>query len=135
LKVIIDTNVLISGIFFNGLPFEILRKWQQGKFDLIISPAIFEEYNRVAQRLNKRYPDINIYPILRFIKNHSKSAHISKTVSNVCADPQDDKFFECAVNSDCTIIISGDKHLLDVSGVMNIDVLKPKEFIDRYFSE
>lgn len=129
MKVIIDTNVLISGIFFNGLPFEILRKWQQGKFDLIISPAIFEEYNRDARRLNKRYPDINIYPILRFIKNHSKSAHISKTVSNVCADLQDDKFFECAVNSDCTIIISGDKHLLDVSGVMNIDVFKPKEYI------
>jgi len=135
LKVVIDTNVLMSGIFFTGPPFEILQKWHQGKFEIVISPAIEEEYNRVAQRLNSNFPDIDIRSILEIIKNHSKSVNIFKKISNVCSDPHDDKFFECAVNSDCTLIISGDRHLLDASGFMNIRVLKPRDFLDKYFKK
>jgi predicted nucleic acid-binding protein len=44
----------------------------------------------------------------------------------------DDKFFACALASESKVIISGDNHLLDVSGYAGVEVLKPREFVDRY---
>jgi uncharacterized protein len=50
----------------------------------------------------------------------------------VCEDPDDDKFIECAIASKTEIIVSGDKHLLKVTGYQGINVLKPREFVDFY---
>ncbi|HDQ03521.1 MAG TPA: putative toxin-antitoxin system toxin component, PIN family [Deltaproteobacteria bacterium] len=54
MKVILDTNVLISGIFFSGPPAKILEAWQDRKFTLVISPEIFLEYKKVAERICKK---------------------------------------------------------------------------------
>ena len=48
MKVVLDTNVLVSGIFFSGPPAGILRAWSQGKFQLVLSPEILDEYKRVS---------------------------------------------------------------------------------------
>jgi uncharacterized protein len=47
MNVILDTNVLVSGIFFKGPPFQILLAWKNKKFKLITTHAILEEYKRV----------------------------------------------------------------------------------------
>ena len=52
----------------------------------------------------------------------------------VCADPDDDKFLACALASGARIIVSGDKHLVDVSGYRGIEVLRPRAFVDRYLA-
>jgi predicted nucleic acid-binding protein len=44
MKVILDTNVFASGIFWNGIPAKILKLWQAGQFILYLTPDIFEEY-------------------------------------------------------------------------------------------
>jgi uncharacterized protein len=53
---------------------------------------------------------------------------------NICIDPDDNKFIECAVASQSKIIVSGDKHLLDISGYKGIEVIKPRRFIDHYIN-
>lgn len=50
-----DTNVLVSGIFFSGPPFQILNAWQQQKLQLVLSPEILAEYQRVAIILGEKY--------------------------------------------------------------------------------
>ena len=50
----------------------------------------------------------------------------------MCEDPEDDKFFACAITSDSRVIISGDKHLLKVSGYHGIKVLKARAFVENY---
>jgi predicted nucleic acid-binding protein len=50
----------------------------------------------------------------------------------VSADPDDDKFIACALSSGSKLIVSGDKHLLDVNGYRGIEILKPRPFIDKY---
>jgi predicted nucleic acid-binding protein len=55
-KAILDTNVLISGIFFSGLPYDILTSWRDGKMELIISPEILEEYRRVGEEMERKFP-------------------------------------------------------------------------------
>jgi predicted nucleic acid-binding protein len=63
---------------------------------------------------------------------HAKVYKPAKLKEPVCEDPDDDKFFACAIASASKVIISGDKHLLKVSGYEGIQVLKPREFVDRY---
>jgi len=50
----------------------------------------------------------------------------------VCTDPDDDKFLACAVASGASTIVSGDKHLLSVSGYRGIEALRPRAFLERY---
>jgi predicted nucleic acid-binding protein len=47
----------------------------------------------------------------------------------VCVDPDDDKFIAYALACGAKLIVSGDKHLLDVTGYRGIEVLKPRTFI------
>ena len=55
-------------------------------------------------------------------------------VVKVSEDPDDDMFISCALSCGCKIIVSGDKHLLKISGYENIEVLKPRMFIDTYLN-
>ncbi len=135
LKVVMDTNVFVSGVFFSGPPFQILNAWQSGEFDLVVSQEILDEYRRVGEILAEERPKIDLNPILTFVLEHAKVYNSPKLKEPVCEDPDDDKFLACALASGSRVIISGDKHLLKVSGYQGIEVLKPREFLDRYWTE
>ena len=134
MKVILDTNVLVSGIFFKGPPYRILQIWEKGQLDIVISHEIFEEYRRVIQDVSTQFPHIDISNLFEMI---TLKAHFTLSLAlhpQLCEDPDDDKFFSAALASKTSIIISGDKHLLDRSGFSGINVLKPRKFLDLYFS-
>ncbi|MCK4641290.1 MAG: putative toxin-antitoxin system toxin component, PIN family [Candidatus Marinimicrobia bacterium] len=128
MKIVLDTNVLMSGIFFSGPPHEILKLWWDGQIELLISDVIFKEYQRVGLVLAKKYPGIDISSFLNLIQRRAILIDTLVEICNICADSDDDKFLECAVNAKCNMIVSGDKHLLAVSGFQGIRVLRPKEF-------
>jgi predicted nucleic acid-binding protein len=64
MKVVLDTNVLISGIYFSGPPARILAAWADGGFELVASVEVLAECHRVAERLHKQFPSIDINAIL-----------------------------------------------------------------------
>ncbi|MCI0555756.1 MAG: putative toxin-antitoxin system toxin component, PIN family [Anaerolineae bacterium] len=132
LKIVMDTNVFVSGVFFRGPPYQILKGWQSGEFELVVSQEILDEYRRVGEILAKEHPIIDLNPILNFVIEHAKVYKPVKLKHPVCEDPDDDKFLACALASGSRVIISGDRHLLKVSGYEGIEVLKPREFVDRY---
>lgn len=135
LKVVMDTNVFVSGVFFSGPPYQILSAWQSGGFELVVSQEILDEYQRVGKILGEERPKIDLNPILNFVIEHAKVYKPAKLNEPVCEDPDDDKFFACALASGSKVIVSGDKHLLKVSGYEGIEVLKPREFVDRFLTE
>ena len=132
LKVVMDTNVFVSGVFFSGPPYQILKAWQSGEFELVISQEILDEYRRVGEILGEERPAIDLKPILNFVLEHAKVYKSAVLKERICEDPDDDKFIACALASGSKVIISGDKHLLKVSGYQGIQVLKPREFVDEY---
>lgn len=135
LKVVMDTNVFVSGVFFSGPPYQILKAWQSGEFELVVSQEILDEYRRVGEILSAERPQVDLNPVLTFVIEHAKVYQPVELKESVCEDPDDDKFFACALASGSKVIISGDKHLLKVSGYHNIEVLKPREFVDRYLTQ
>ena len=135
MKVILDTNVFISGVFFSGPPYEILKAWRDGIIQLAISQDIIEEYRRVGEVFTEEYPSIDLRPILGLVTIEAELYHTQDLPKPVCSDPDDDKFLACAIASESKIIVSGDKHLLKVSGYQGIEVLKPIEFFKRYLQK
>lgn len=131
MRVIIDTNVFVSGIFFSGPPHSIIEAWRRGKVQLVITPEIYQEYQRVIESLSEQFPAINIQQIIEIVALTSEVVSPANLKAPVCDDPDDDKFIACALASKCRIIISGDRHLLRVSGYYGIQVLKPREFVDK----
>lgn len=134
MKVVLDTNVFVSGVFFSGPPYAILDAWRHARIKIVISPEILEEYQRVGAELATDFPEVDIIPILELL---SMKAMIIKTPPlprPVCSHADDDKFLACAIAGKTEIIISGDKALRKVSGYCGIEVLSPREFVDKYFS-
>lgn len=134
MRIILDTNVFVSGVFFSGPPYQILKAWHEGKLRLVISPEILEEYRRVGESLSEQFPAIDLGPILELVTIKAEMFSDKSLPEPVCADPDDDKFIACAFTSKSKLIVSGDKHLLQVSGFREIAVLKPREFVDEYLS-
>jgi uncharacterized protein len=133
-KVVLDTNVFVSGVFFSGPPHQILKAWRDGKLEVVISSDIFDEYRRVATILAKQFPPVDLQGILEFIEKEADFYDVPALSEKVCDDPDDDKFLACALECDAKIIVSGDKHLLRVSGYRDIEVLKPKAFVDAFLA-
>jgi putative PIN family toxin of toxin-antitoxin system len=135
LKIVLDTNVFISGIFFAGPPYEILKAWRDGKTQILISEEIIEEYRRVGELLSKQFPGIEFGSILQLLAIHAEFIRPKKLTAQVCEDPDDDKFLECAISGNCNLIVSGDNHLLKISGHKGIVIISPRNFVDNYLKK
>ena len=133
MKIVLDTNVLISGIFFSGPPWQILESWKDGIITIAMSEEILTEYQRVAEELSEQFPGVDIEQILELLTIHAEMVDPHGFEVIVCDDPDDDMFISCALASQCKVIVSGDKHLLRVSGYQGIEVLKPRDFIDNHW--
>jgi len=132
LRIILDTNVLISGIFFSGPPYQILQAWRDGNISIILSQEIFDEYRRVAETLSSQFNEISIDDILNLIAINADFFQPIELSQSICDDPDDDKFIACAIASNVKVIVTGDKHLLKVTGFKGIEIITPKQFIELY---
>ena len=134
MKIVLDTNVFISGIFFSGPPFQILQAWKERKIQFVLSQEIVSEYQRVAEALADKYPIVDISGIIEMVTIYSEIVETDGYELFECEDPDDNKFVECAMAGNCKTIVSGDKHLLKLSGFQNINVLTPRKFVDSYLN-
>jgi putative PIN family toxin of toxin-antitoxin system len=131
-KVILDTNVFVSGVFFSGPPYRILEAWRDDKIQLVVSPEILQEYRRVGEILAEEHPVISLSPWIELVVQRASIFSAPPLPQPICNDLDDEKFLACALASKSKIIISGDKHLLNVSGYEGIEILKPRGFLEKY---
>ena len=131
LRVVLDTNVLISAILFGGKPRQILEKAIRGEIRLCISEPILEELKGVLRRSKFDYPPEVIQVILTEFTGIADSVNPPKTIGVVLEDPEDNRILECAVEAEANYIITGDLHLLKLSRYRNIEVLNPVAFLEK----
>ena len=129
MKIVLDTNVLISGIYFSGPPSTILQAWCSRKLQLCVSLEILEEYLDVAERLANRYAGVEYEQILGLVVQNAEVVQPEHLLESICEDPDDDKFLACAFAAKAETIVSGDRDLLRVSGYRNLQIMKPKMFV------
>jgi putative PIN family toxin of toxin-antitoxin system len=129
-RVVLDTNILISGIFWRGNPYKILRMCLQNELSLIISPAILEELQdvlRTEKKFKLKENDILLY--MRLLLSHSALVEPVKTIDVIKDDPEDNMILECAAEGKVDYVISGDRHLLSLNEYGGIKILSAREFL------
>lgn len=132
MRVVLDTNVLVSAIFFRGVPGRILAAWSEDRFDMVASVDILTEYRRVVARLERRFPSVAAQPLLDLIIRECHLVEPVPVAASACNDPDDLKFLGCALAGRARCIVSGDRALLRASGFEGIEVLTPTAFARRY---
>jgi putative PIN family toxin of toxin-antitoxin system len=131
-RIILDTNVFVSGVFFGGLPARILEAWRDGRIELVLSAEILDEYQRVGRILASQYSGVDLEPFLALVAVHAELVEAPALPQPVSADPDDDKFLACAIAAAVPMIVSGDKDLLDQAGWHSVRVLRPRQFFDEF---
>ena len=130
IKVVIDTNVIISALLFGGLPGELINLWKANRIVPFVTKEIIEEYLHVLAypkfELSAKEIDYILYwEILPYFEVVAQNP--GKNI--VHTDPSDDKFIHCAINGNAEFIISGDEHLLSLRSVKNVRIVNPSEFM------
>lgn len=131
MRLVVDTNVFVSGVFFSGPPFTILEAWRRRKVELVVSPAILDEYRATGEELAQEFSGVDLNPWLGLLEARATVIAAPPLAQQVCTDPDDDKFLTCALAGRVRIVVTGDRALLRTSGYCGITVMTPRRFVDE----
>lgn len=131
MKIVVDTNVVISGTFFKSYPRKIVEAIADKKFEFYATTEIIEEYKEIIEEMiQRKQGNLDSHLIDYFISK----LNVVEKHSNVkiCRDPDDDKFINCALDSKSLYIVSGDKDLLTIEKYEDIEIITAAEFCRRF---
>src|SRR5436305_7386663 len=128
MRATIDTNVFVSALNFGGVPAQIFDRNTNEEFTVSISPAIIDEIKRI---LTNRFDwtDERLQSILDPMLSRADVV-VPTTFVNVSPDPDDNHILECALTSKSDVIVTGDDQLLQLGRFEDIQIIKPREFLD-----
>ncbi|TMB67361.1 MAG: putative toxin-antitoxin system toxin component, PIN family [Deltaproteobacteria bacterium] len=129
-RVVLDTNTVVSALLFSGISSKLVSLWQKGLITPLLSREILDEYLRVLS-----YPkfDLSEGEIKELIQEeilpYAEVVKPKRRLRVVQRDPSDNKFVECAVAGKARVIISGDKELLSLGRYRQIRIQSPAQFL------
>ena len=134
MRIVIDTNIVASAIFFDGRPRQLLELLLQRELSAYVCRDIVEEYQETIEYLKRKYPNKPItVPLTQIIAACNMVEPTS--VVKACRDPDDDKFIACALDSRSLYIVSGDKDLLAVRQYQDVRVVTVAEFFSDIWNK
>ncbi len=131
LKVVLDTNGLLVSISRNSQFRLIFDKFLDGRFDLLVSTEILNEYVEKLQEKANPFVANNISEVIINAQN-VVFVSVYFNWNLIIQDPEDNKFVDCAVAGDATFIVSNDRHfnILRNINFPKIKVIKIEEFLE-----
>jgi putative PIN family toxin of toxin-antitoxin system len=126
----IDTNVLVSGVFFGGVPGTIVTAAREGVFTLAMTPLLLSELREVLSRAKFGLTPDAVQLLMDGIEDSATIVYPNRRYQVVARDPDDDAVVDCAVESGSLYIVSGDAHLTEMDVVQGVTVVTPKQFVD-----
>ncbi len=132
MKAVLDTGVVVAGIFWKSEPYRCLMAFARRQYSLALTEDVFAEYARVAWRLKQQENlTVNPEPWLNFIRDKATFFLPTPLTKPVCRDPKDDPFIECALSGGAGIVVSRDKDLLALEKPFGIEIMTPRRFLSR----
>lgn len=131
IRVVIDTNIFVSGIFWEGnFCSKIIDLWRYSKVTIISSLEIIEELGETLRDFKIRMPEDMIKEWQNKIIENAIIVEPKEKLNIVKNDPKDNKFFEAALAGNANYIISQDKkHVLSIKEYKGIKTVSPEEFL------
>jgi uncharacterized protein len=130
LRVVIDTNVIVSALNFGGNPKNVLELARKNRIQNITSPFIIDEVKKVLRQKFSWQMGV-IREILTDFKTFSNIIDPPETLTAVSHLP-DNRILECAVVGGADYLISGDRHLIDLKAYGRIKIVTPTEFLTLF---
>jgi uncharacterized protein len=135
MKVVIDTNVIISAFLFGGTPRIILESAFEGTIQAFITDEMIEELETVLRRSKFGLKRRIIQNYLNEVSNLAKWIEPKNKHNVIKQDPDDNKILDCAIEAKTDFIITGDNHLLAIQEYEGIIIINPKDFREKYLAE
>ena len=134
MKLVLDTNVWLSGIFWEGEASKIIEKAEKKNIQILISENILSEIVDVLNKESKFQKYIlnlklSIEEILRVVLSISNLIETKSKLDIVKADPKDNIILEAALDGKVDYIVSYDSHLLNMIEFRGIKIISPGEFL------
>ena len=131
MRIVIDTNVVASAVFFGGRPAELLRMVIRHEHLAVATDEIVDEYQATISYLLDKYGgkklQLSIVPIFSAIEIIQATSK-----ADICRDPDDNKFISCAIDGHCYYVVSGDKDLLSLEQFGNIKIVTVADFLELF---
>ncbi len=135
IKVVLDTNVLVSASIVKGKQYELLKLVKTEKIKLILSLGIIKEFEEVINRPKFGFSKIEIEDAVKEILSLSEIVFPTTKIGIIKEDIDDNKILEAAVDGVVDYVISGDPHLLSLKNFKNIKILNTSQFFETVISK
>ena len=135
MRVVLDTNVLVSGLLWSGAPNQLLKWTRDGSLEALSGESAIAEVRRVleypkfATRIStlESSPELMIAYLMNLVTHVPQLAQLPAVVSD---DPSDNLFLALATENHGRLIVSGDQHLLSLNEHQGIPIVSPGEALD-----
>lgn len=130
IRVVFDTNILLSAILFGGNPEKLIRLAWERKIRLLVSPAILLELVKVLRDKFRRDDE----EAKKAVQMIGSLTDLVKPKHRICMlnDDPDNRVLECAAEGKADWIVSGDSHLLALKEYRGIPIFKAVEFLNKF---
>ena len=134
LRVVLDATVWVSALISPGeATAQLLQAWEEGRFALLTSEPLLRELDRVLHypKLQDRYrlSESRIGRFLQLLRTQCVLVEPTVQLQVIERDPTDDRYLECAVAGGADILVSGDRHLLELGTYQSVQILSPAGFL------
>jgi putative PIN family toxin of toxin-antitoxin system len=131
MRIVVDTNVIVSALVFGGVPRRVVELAQTGRCQLFYSEAIQVEVRRV---LGEKFGwhEAKLHEVLPGLWSVGELVVPRSKVNVVIDDPDDDRILECALSARASVVVSGDRHLLRLRTYKSISIVSPRGFMETY---
>ena len=136
IRVVLDTNIVVSGVFWSGASFRVLQLADERLFVPIVSLEIVKEYRRVIEskeilaKTSRASTERALVALQRLLLL-SHYVRPKGRVRAVAEDPDDDKFLDAAMAGQASCLVSMDKHILRLKNFRGISILEPSSFLEQ----
>ena len=132
MRVVFDTNVLVSGVLNEGVCRRLLSLAPQGRLVPLLGPATVAEFLRtmadprfkLKQETAKQILAQDLLPFGEVVQPHPAK------LPHPCSDPDDDKFIAAAIEGRAQFVVAGDSDLLELKAYDGIRIVSPRVFLD-----
>lgn len=129
IRAVLDTNIIISSVFWKGNPYEVVRRGILGEYQLVTSAEILDE---VADKLRVKFKfqEESIQELVDILLTHCQIVEPTAKF-DVVRDKSDNKVIECAFDCKADYIVTGDPDLLELKEFRGIKIVTAKEFLEK----
>jgi putative PIN family toxin of toxin-antitoxin system len=130
-RIVLDSNILISGFFWDGNERSLLARCKSGEFTSVTSKQMLSE-TEIVLREKFHVPDDKIHAFIESLILMSDLVFITDSLHVIEDDPKDNMVLETAILGKAEFIISGDKHLLKIKKYGYVNIIRSFEFLSGH---